>query len=144
MLNVVIEESPFDIYLQIWLGGTMELSSQDGNGDIWIKHPSNVNTDPGFITLDGKIDTQLWQGWLAIVIKPTRKNQWVHISQQQPLCQIVSYSSPIQSLNNIPFEQLTSEEVCGPLDWHIFANDYGIKPGKYLKKIREKTRLNKA
>lgn len=142
MLNVVIEPSPFDFYIQIWLGGTLELipESASSSANIWIKHPSNIASDCGFVTLDGIIDTQLWQGWLAVVIKPTQKNQWIEISTQQPLCQVLGVNEAIDSLENIKFDDVSDQDICKPLNWHIFEGDYGLKPGKYLKVLREKER----
>lgn len=132
LLNIMIEEDPFDCYIQMWLGGVF--SQQDAQ-KLWVKHPVNALPDPGFICLDAEVDTSIWQGWFAVVLKPTRNNQWIEISQDQPVCQLLSLPSPIQTLCNIPFENISQQAFLTPIQWHIFSGDYGFKPGKYQRAI---------
>ena len=40
MLNVIVEEDPFDFYLQVWLGGVIDY---DGTGGISVKHLSLIH-----------------------------------------------------------------------------------------------------
>jgi hypothetical protein len=137
MVNIIVEEDPFDFYLQIWLGGSLEL---DSNGQILVKHATNVLNDAGFICLDAEIDTQLWQGWLAIVIKPTRKNEWIHVNSDTPICQILGVSEPIQSLRCLSFDKISDKQFQTPLDWHLFDTEYAAKPGKYMRQIKKKNK----
>ena len=53
--------------------------------------------EPSFSYLDAQININLWQGWLAIVLKPTRKNVWVKVDKQQPICQVLGYPEPIKN-----------------------------------------------
>jgi hypothetical protein len=135
MINIIVEEDPFDFYLQIWLGGSLAL---DTDGQILIKHATNVLNDAGFVCLDAEINTKMWQGWLAIVIKPTRINEWIHIDSNTPICQILGLSEPIQSLHNLQFDKISDSQFQTPLDWHLFDPEYINKPGKYMRQIRSK------
>jgi hypothetical protein len=135
MVNVIVEEEPFGFYLQIWLGGSYEL---EGDGKILIKNATNVLNNAGFTCLDANIDTQMWQGWLAIVIKPTRQNEWIHIDSNTPICQIIGTSEPIQSLKCLSFDRISDSQFQKPLDWHLFDPEYALKPGKYMRQIRRK------
>ena len=135
MVNIIVEEDPFDFYLQIWLGGTLHL---DGDGQISIKHATNVLHDAGFICLDADVDTDMWQGWLAIVVKPTRKNDWIHFNKDTPICQIVGTNQAIEKLSCHAYKEVSNEQFCKPLDWHLFDPNYVAKPGKYQRQIRQK------
>jgi len=135
LLNIMVEEDPFDCYIQMWLGGAI---SQQGAERLWVKHATNINQDPGFTCLDAEIDTKLWQGWFAILLKPTRINQWVEVTRQAPVCQLLSVQQPIETLTNQAFEQISQQAFSTPIQWHIFDCDYGIKPGKYQRQIRKK------
>lgn len=136
MLNVLVEEEPFGVFIQLWLGGVI---MTEPGCSVWIKQATNVLMDPGYSCLDAQIDTSLWQGWLAIVLKPNRKNVWVSVDKQQPICQVLGYPEPITKLDNIPFHQVANETFLQPLDWHIFDRNYGVKPGKYQRMIRKET-----
>jgi len=93
--------------------------------------------EPSFSYLDAQININLWQGWLAIVLKPTRKNVWVKVDKQQPICQVLGYPKPIKKLDNIAFKYVNNETFMEPLNWHIFDTKYGVKPGKYQGMIRK-------
>ena len=128
MVNVFIEKDTKEVFLQIWLGGVLE--TEPGNG-IFVKHPSNVLSNPGFICLDGIIDSSKWQGWMAVVIKPTHKNYWVPVSRQQPLCQVIGFPTPIKKIENIIAAHVESAIFMKPIQWHLFDDTYNRKPGKY-------------
>lgn len=131
MVNTFIEKESREVFLQIWLGGVIETEDTS----IFIKHPSNVLPDPGFICLDGVIDSSKWQGWMAVVIKPTRKNSWVRVSKNSPLCQIMAYPVPMTTLENITAEKVKSDIFMKPIQWHLFDETYNQKPGKYQREL---------
>ena len=136
MLNILVEEDPFGFYLQIWLGGVVTLSSPNkqsvnSNSEVLIKHPTNIAHDCGFMCLDAVIDTAKWQGWLAVVIKPQVKNEWVHFNQQTPICQIIALNQANTSLSSETFDNIPDKYFVAPLQWHLFDTDYGVKLGKY-------------
>ncbi len=133
LLNVIVEEAPFGVFLQLWLGGVV---TTDPGGEVWIKQAANVQVDPGYTTLDALIDVERWQGWLAIVLKPTRKNEWVSVDSEQPVCQLLGYDNPIEAINTIPMAQISDELFCAPLKWHVFDPNYAAKPGKYQRLMR--------
>ncbi|MBO1256501.1 hypothetical protein J3L16_12485 [Alteromonas sp. 5E99-2] len=133
MLNVIVEEDPFDFYLQVWLGGVVDYESAGG---ISVKHPTNVDHNSGFICLDADINTEVWKGWFAVVLKPTRKEEWIEFNQDKPICQIIGAQVPIEALCTHEFENLSDRLFFAPLEWHIFEGDYGLKPGKYQREVR--------
>jgi len=135
MLNVFIEKESKEVFLQIWLGGVLE--TKHGAG-LFIKHPSNVLSDPGFICLDGIIDSSNWQGWLAVVIKPTHRDRWVHVSSELPLCQVIGFPTPISSLENISAEHVEQDVFMRPIQWHLFDETYNRKPGKYQRELSDR------
>ncbi len=134
LLNVIVEEEPFGAFIQLWIGGVP--ITQPGN-TVWIKQATNVMMDSGYTCLDAQIDTSQWHGWLAIVLKPTRKNTWVDVKQEHPICQILGIPKQIEKIENIPFQNIENEIFLTPLKWHIFDEDYGKKPGKYQRMMRK-------
>lgn len=88
---------------------------------------------PDFIV----VDVSNWQGWLAIVLKPTRKDEWVGIDANQPICQAVGYPGIIEQLQNRPMAQVIDELFWVHLHWHVYDPTYGIKPGKYQRTIKK-------
>lgn len=138
LLNAFVEEQPFNGFIQCWLGGVVHTKAVEPNdGKIWIKHASNVNMDSGFECLDAVVDTQIWKGWLAVVLRPTRLNQWVEVSRQTPLCQIVSMHDEINDLQVNRFNEIRQERFLEPIRWHMFDPEYGLKPGKYARQIKQ-------
>lgn len=139
MVNAFVEEEPHDFFLQIWLGGVVETPE---GVSVLVKHPSNTQMDPGFLCLDATIDTHQWRGWLAVVIKPQRKNEWVSISTDQPICQIVGANTLIDDLHCVPYKKVDLDTFMEPIRWHIFDPSYGRKAGKYQREIRNKQGSN--
>lgn len=137
LLNVLVEEEPFGVFLQLWLGGVV---TTDPATPIWVKQAANVQMDPGFTCLDAVIDVGRWQGWLAIVLKPTRQGEWVSINSEQPVCQLLGYPQPIEQLQTIAMAQVSDEIFSAPLQWHIYDSNYGLKPGKYQRMIKRPNR----
>jgi hypothetical protein len=135
MVNVFLEKDSQEVFLQIWLGGVLETELGES---IFIKHPSNLLVDSGFICLDGIIDCSKWQGWMAVVIKPMKKECWVKVNREQPLCQIIGMPAQISSLENISAENVEAEVFMKPIQWHLFDETYNRKPGKYQRELQEK------
>ena len=135
MVNVFLEKDSQEVFLQIWLGGVLETEQGES---ILIKHPSNVLADLGFICLDGIIDSSTWQGWMAVVIKPTDKECWVKVNSEQPLCQVIGLPTAISSLETISAENVESDVFMKPIQWHLFDETYNRKPGKYQRELLEK------
>ena len=117
-----------DFFIQLWLGGVVE--TPPGYA-AWVKHPGNRLLSNGLTCLDGLIETDRWQGWFAIVLKPEIKNEWLSVSTEQPICQILPY--PLQSceLHSTTSSNTPQDKFLEPLKWHIFDPSYGRKPGKY-------------
>jgi len=134
MVNVFLEKDSQDVFFQIWLGGVLETEQGEC---ILIKHPSNVFSDSGFICLDGIINSSKWQGWMAVVIKPTEKECWVTVDREQPLCQIIGLPTPIDSLETISAENVETDIFMKPIQWHLFDETYNRKPGKYQRELLE-------
>ena len=132
LLNVLVEEPPFGVYIQLWLGGV--LTAQPGC-NIWVKQAANIMQDSGYTCLDGQINITQWQGWLAIVLKPTRQGQWVQVTKEQPICQILTYPNETTTLQTIPSADIDNEILMQPLKWHVFDLNYGVKPGKYQRQL---------
>lgn len=137
MLNVIVEEPPFGCFIQVWLGGV--ITTDSGDKCIQIKNPSNVNFDAGFVSLDAEVDTGKWQNWLAILIKPTRSNEWVTIDTNTPICQIDTGKSTIDEIHFQSFDDIDDSVFLNPIHWHIFDSDYSVKPGKYLRAVKQRS-----
>lgn len=133
LINVIVEEEPFGAFIQLWIGGIP--ITEPGN-TIWVKQATNVIMDSGYTCLDAQIDTNQWQGWLAIVLKPIRKDSWVDIKKEDPICQILSMPQQFKAISNVPFNKVEDETFLKPLKWHIFDENYGQKPGKYQRMMR--------
>ncbi|MFT6992655.1 MAG: hypothetical protein ACJASL_004655 [Paraglaciecola sp.] len=137
LINVFVEEDPFDSFIQIWLGGVITLNTDEGKkGELWVKQASNVNINAGYECLDAIIDTSVWQGWFAVVLKPTRMNEWVHVTLEQPLCQIIGVHDEITELLVHEFDEVSEHAFLEPLKWHMFDPQYNVKPGKYTRMLR--------
>ncbi len=136
MVNVFIEKDIQEVFLQIWLGGVLETEL---GTKVFIKHPSNIIPNPGFICLDGMVDSSRWQGWMAVVIKPTHKDTWIQVTRELPLCQIIGVSNPITTLKNIIAENVDKDIFMKPIQWHLFDEMYNRKPGKYQREVGEKS-----
>jgi hypothetical protein len=134
LLNVLVEEEPFGVFIQLWLGGVV---TTDPGTPLWIKQAANVNMDPGYQCLDAVVDVSAWQGWLAIVLKPTRKDQWVEVNTTEPVCQMLAYPGNISQLDTIPMAQVSDQLFLEPLRWHSFDANYAVKPGKYQRMINK-------
>lgn len=115
-----------------------DLPCPSETGKVWVKHPSNILHDGGYLCLDGEIDTQMWQGWFAIVLKPTRMNEWITIRRDFPVCQILSCTDNIQALDTVFFDKIHQDALMSPIQWHLFDGDYSAPPGKYQRQIRRK------
>jgi len=125
MVNVFAENSPDDFFIQVWLGGVIQTPP---GVKVGVKHASNVQMDAGFLCLDAIVDSAQWHGWFAVVLKPQRKNHWVSISCDQPLCQIVGDSHVIDTLNVIASSEVATDIFVEPVQWHICDKSYGRKP----------------
>ncbi|NQZ11690.1 MAG: hypothetical protein HRT35_31450 [Algicola sp.] len=134
LINVLVEEAPFGVFIQLWLGGVV---TTNPGTPLWFKQATNIQMDPGYQCLDAIVDVSHWQGWLAIVLKPTRKDEWVSVDANQPVCQAVGYPGAIEQLQNIPMAQVTDKLFSAPLHWHVYDCDYGMKPGKYQRTIKK-------
>ncbi|MEM7675694.1 MAG: hypothetical protein AAF449_06785 [Myxococcota bacterium] len=135
LLFVGREESAFDFWILVHLGGVIETHQSNS---ILIKHPTNVLPSHGFIALDGIVETGIWHGFESAAIKPLRKNVWVDVLKSRPICQAVGYSNPILSLENVQSRNVDDHFFMHSLNWYTRDPDYRQRPGKYQRELKLK------
>ncbi|MEM7241502.1 MAG: hypothetical protein AAF429_04895 [Pseudomonadota bacterium] len=127
------EEEPFDFWILIYIGGLIET---DPGNRIVVKHPSNVLTDHPFIVYDGIVESSKWPGTLNIGIKPLRKNEWIFVSRETPLCQVVGQNFEIKSLEVVESKKVDDDTFDWTLEWYFLnSKNYKKKPGQYQRDL---------
>ncbi|PCK03388.1 MAG: hypothetical protein COA42_21240 [Alteromonadaceae bacterium] len=133
LANAMIE--PEGAYLQLWLGGVIQTAP---GTSVMIKHPSNFISDPGWHCLDAIVESDHWHGWFAVVIQIPNNNEWVTIDENKPLCQAIPLTQGSTSLELSALDEIPQEHFTGPLKWHVFDPEYGVKPGKYQRERQKR------
>lgn len=133
LANAMVE--PEGAYLQLWLGGVIQTAP---GTSVMVKHPSNFMSNTGWQCLDAIVETDRWHGWFAVVIQIPNNNEWVTIDEKKPLCHVVPLSQGNTSLAVTELSDVPQKHFVGPLAWHVFDPEYGIKPGKYQRERKSK------
>ena len=132
LIFIAREESPFEFWIMIYLGGMIETNEQC---NVILKHPTNALSDHPYIAMDGLLETGKWLGTMNIGIKPLRKHEWVEVSKDIPLCQLLGYSHPVQKLEVIESCDVSDHDFNCSLEWYTSDSSYRRKPGKYQREI---------
>jgi hypothetical protein len=131
LLAVFLEEGSY--YLQVWLGLTVMLSPGD---KLWMKEPAATQfVTRGYHHLDAIVESDRWYGYLASVIRPTIKGEWLSVRASEPICQGLIYRPHGDALAHMTAEEVPQEVLLNPLQWHKFDPRYAAPPGKYQRQM---------